>query len=103
MQDLMNFFNIPLGHPQGNERANRASVSFHPQNNLLTGNMIRSMNAKEVGLLMVTNLELPILWNVDPFGAQTRLIFQYGNDEICCFRLQSQRLNPISVRFVMNK
>src|SRR6478609_4711457 len=103
MQDLVNFFDIPLGHSQRNERANRAGVSFHPQNDLLTRNMIGGMNTKEIRLLMVTNLELPILWNVDPFSAQTRLIFQYGDDEVCRFRLHSQRLNPISVSLVMNK
>ena len=65
--------------------------------------MVRSVDAKEVGPVIVANLELPILRDIDPFGAQTRFVLQDRNDQICCFRLQSQRLNPIAVGFVVNE
>ncbi len=103
MKDLVNLFHISFRHPKRNQRPDRVRISLHPQDDLFTGHMVGSVDAKEVGLVIVANLELAILRDIDPFSAQTRFVFQDRNDKIGRFRLQSQRLNPIAVGFVVNK
>lgn len=65
--------------------------------------MVGSVNTKEVRSVIVTNLELSILWDVDSFGAQPRFVFQDRNNKIRGLRLQPQVFDPIPIGFVMNE
>src|SRR5271165_4205576 len=102
MQNLMNLFNVSLRQSERRKRSDRRRVTLHAQDYLFTSHMIGGVDPKQIGSLIVTDLELTILRNVDPFSAQTGFVFQDGDNQVCRFPLKTERLHPVTVGLVVN-